>query len=61
MGHRGEVHVISGNPDEVTAQIEAFAASGVRLMQLNFLDYPRTEGLELFLADVLPRFDRGSI
>jgi alkanesulfonate monooxygenase SsuD/methylene tetrahydromethanopterin reductase-like flavin-dependent oxidoreductase (luciferase family) len=58
MGHRGEVHVVSGNPDEVAAGIEAFAAAGVRLMQLNFLDYPRTEGLELFLSDVLPRFQR---
>lgn len=61
MGHRGEVHVISGNPDEVTAQIAAFAAAGVRLMQLNFLDYPRTGGLELFLSDVLPRFDRATV
>lgn len=56
MGHRGEVHVISGDPDAVTAQIEAFAAAGVRLMQLNFLDFPRTDGLDLFLTDVLPRF-----
>jgi alkanesulfonate monooxygenase SsuD/methylene tetrahydromethanopterin reductase-like flavin-dependent oxidoreductase (luciferase family) len=58
MGHRGEVHVISGDPDEVAAGIEAFAAVGVRLMQLNFLDFPRTDGLELFLSDVLPRFSR---
>lgn len=56
MGHRGAVHVISGDPEAVTAQIEAFAAAGVRLMQLNFLDYPRTEGIELFLSEVLPRF-----
>jgi alkanesulfonate monooxygenase SsuD/methylene tetrahydromethanopterin reductase-like flavin-dependent oxidoreductase (luciferase family) len=58
MGHRGEVHVVSGDPDEVTAGIASFATAGVRLMQLNFLDYPRTEGLELFLSDVLPRFER---
>jgi len=58
MGHRGEVHVISGDPDAMTAQIEAFAAVGVRHMQLNFLDFPRTEGIELFLTDVLPRFSR---
>jgi alkanesulfonate monooxygenase SsuD/methylene tetrahydromethanopterin reductase-like flavin-dependent oxidoreductase (luciferase family) len=58
MGHRGEVHVMSGTPDEVTAQIEAFAAAGVRHMQLNFLDFPRTDSLGLFLSDVLPRFDR---
>lgn len=58
MGHRGEVHVVSGNPNEVTEQIAQFAAVGVRHMQLNFLDFPRTDGIELFLADVLPRFDR---
>jgi alkanesulfonate monooxygenase SsuD/methylene tetrahydromethanopterin reductase-like flavin-dependent oxidoreductase (luciferase family) len=58
MGHRGEVHVVSGNPEEVTAQLAQFAAAGVRHMQLNFLDFPRTDGIELFLADVLPRFTR---
>jgi alkanesulfonate monooxygenase SsuD/methylene tetrahydromethanopterin reductase-like flavin-dependent oxidoreductase (luciferase family) len=58
MAHRGDVHVISGTPDEVVAQIEAFSAVGVRHMQLNFLDFPRTDSLELFLSDVLPRFDR---
>jgi alkanesulfonate monooxygenase SsuD/methylene tetrahydromethanopterin reductase-like flavin-dependent oxidoreductase (luciferase family) len=58
MGHRGEVHVISGNPDEVTEQIAQFAGVGVRHMQLNFLDFPRTDGIELFLTDVLPRFTR---
>ncbi len=58
MGDRGAVHVISGDPDEVVAGIAEFAAVGVRHMQLNFLDFPRTDGLELFLAEVLPRFDR---
>jgi alkanesulfonate monooxygenase SsuD/methylene tetrahydromethanopterin reductase-like flavin-dependent oxidoreductase (luciferase family) len=57
MGHRGEVHVVSGTPDEVTDQIAAFAAAGVRLMQLNFLDYPSTESLDLFVSEVLPRFE----
>jgi len=58
MGHRGEVHVISGDPEEVAAQIEAFVLVGVRHMQLNFLDFPRTDSLDLFLAEVLPRFTR---
>src|SRR5262245_4598167 len=56
MGHRGEVHVISGDPDQVAQQITAFADVGVRHMQLNFLDFPRTDSLDLFLSDVLPRF-----
>ncbi len=58
MGHRGEVHVISGAPAEVVAQIAAFASAGVRHLQLNFLDFPRTESLDLFVDDVLPHFDR---
>lgn len=58
MAHRREVHVISGNPDEVAEQIAAFVAVGVRHMQLNFLDFPRTDSLDLFLSDVFPRFSR---
>src|SRR4051794_39696434 len=55
---RPDMYVISGNPDEVTEQIEACARIGVRHMQVNFLDFPRTDGLDLFLSDVLPRFER---
>jgi alkanesulfonate monooxygenase SsuD/methylene tetrahydromethanopterin reductase-like flavin-dependent oxidoreductase (luciferase family) len=58
MGHRGEVHVMSGSPDEVAAQIAEFVAAGVQHMQLNFLDFPRTDSLDLFESDVLPRFSR---
>ncbi len=51
-----EMFVLHGNPDEVSAQIEQFAALGVRQMQLNFLDFPRTDGIDLFFSEVLPRF-----
>lgn len=51
-----EMFVLHGSPDEVTKQIEAFRALGVGHMQLNFLDFPRTEGAELFFNEVLPRF-----
>ena len=58
---RPDMFVMSGNPDEITAQIEAFAAAGVRHMQLNFLGFPQIdEGLCLFLSDVLPRFERAN-
>jgi Luciferase-like monooxygenase len=40
------------------AQLAAFAAAGVRHMQLNFLDFPRSESLDLFLGEVPPLFDR---
>ena len=58
MGHRGEVHVVSGSPEEVVPQLAAYADAGVRHMQLNFLDFPDTETLDLFVAEVLPHFDR---
>ncbi len=51
-----EMFVLHGTPDEVSAQIEQFIALGVRQIQLNFLDFPRTEGLELFFSEVFPRF-----
>jgi alkanesulfonate monooxygenase SsuD/methylene tetrahydromethanopterin reductase-like flavin-dependent oxidoreductase (luciferase family) len=53
---RPDMYVIGGTPDEVVARLERFAALGVAQVQLNFLDYPATDGLELFLAKVLPRF-----
>jgi hypothetical protein len=56
MAHRGPVHVVSGTPDEVTTQLTAFADVGVQHMQLNFLDFPRTDSLDLFLSEVFPRF-----
>ena len=31
---------------------------GVRHMQLNFLDFPRTDSLDLFMSEVFPRFTR---
>ena len=58
MGHRGEVHVVSGTPEEVVPQLAAFADAGVQHMQLNPLDFPRSETLELFVNEVLPHFDR---
>lgn len=56
LSHRGDLYLVNGGPDEVTQQLEEFAALGVRHVQLTFMDFPRTEGLELFLSEVLPRF-----
>jgi len=61
MGHRGEVYVVAGTPDEVAAQLQAFATAGVRHMQLNFLDFPRLDSLELFVREVLPRFEPAGV
>ncbi len=54
--YRPNMYTLHGTPDEVTAQMEQFAAIGVQLMQLNFLDYPRTTGMDLFFSEVFPRF-----
>jgi alkanesulfonate monooxygenase SsuD/methylene tetrahydromethanopterin reductase-like flavin-dependent oxidoreductase (luciferase family) len=58
FSHRTDLSALSGTPDEVTRQLEAFAALGVQHVQLSFLDFPDASGLELFLGDVLPRFSR---
>jgi alkanesulfonate monooxygenase SsuD/methylene tetrahydromethanopterin reductase-like flavin-dependent oxidoreductase (luciferase family) len=60
LSHRGELYLVQGNPDAVTRQLEAFAALGVRHVQLSFTDFPRTEGIDLFLSEVLPRFGRAT-
>ncbi len=62
VASRPNMMVLSGTPDEVTAQLEQFAALGVALVQINFLDFPRsTESLDLFVREVLPRFTRKGI
>jgi alkanesulfonate monooxygenase SsuD/methylene tetrahydromethanopterin reductase-like flavin-dependent oxidoreductase (luciferase family) len=58
FSHRSDLSAVSGTADDVTRQLEAFAALGVRHVQLSFLDFPDPTGLELFLGDVLPRFGR---
>ena len=55
---RPDMYVISGNPDEVTEQIEEFAAIGVRHMQTQLPRLPPHRRPRLFLSNVLPRFTR---
>ncbi|HWE60463.1 MAG TPA: LLM class flavin-dependent oxidoreductase [Chloroflexota bacterium] len=58
FSHRGELYLVNGDPDQVTQQLEQFAALGVQHVQLSFSDFPSMEGLDLFLSEVLPRFTR---
>jgi alkanesulfonate monooxygenase SsuD/methylene tetrahydromethanopterin reductase-like flavin-dependent oxidoreductase (luciferase family) len=51
----GHAHIVAGDPDEVTRELEAFRGTGVDHFQMRFLDYPRTDGLERFLSKVMPR------
>ena len=52
----GAMSTLAGNADDVTRQIEEFITLGCRQMQFRFRDFPSTEGLELFIEKVLPRF-----
>lgn len=48
---------IIGTPAEVAEQIEAVRDLGFNKLQLMFLDFPDTRGIELFGDEVLPQFD----
>jgi alkanesulfonate monooxygenase SsuD/methylene tetrahydromethanopterin reductase-like flavin-dependent oxidoreductase (luciferase family) len=45
-----------GTPDELTKQLQAYADLGFTHLVLRFADYPKSEGVELFIKEVLPRF-----
>ena len=46
-----------GTPDEIAAQIRSYADLGFTQFIWRFADYPRTDGVELFIKEVLPRFE----
>ncbi|MBX3069437.1 MAG: LLM class flavin-dependent oxidoreductase [Thermomicrobiales bacterium] len=48
QGSRPEIHVVAGTPDEVRDQIAEYRDAGVTYMQINFMDFPSGETLELF-------------
>lgn len=50
-----KVHIVAGNPDEVTRELEAFREAGVQHFQFRFMDYPSLVGMERFVTKVLPR------
>ncbi len=47
---------IIGTPDEVAARIQRYAGLGIEHFILRFVDFPKTEGIRLFIDEVLPRF-----
>jgi len=49
------LHIVAGNPDEVTRELAAFRDAGVEHFQIRFMDYPERAGLERFVTRVLPR------
>ena len=54
--YAGRPEDVAPEPEDVAYLLERLAEVGVRHTILNFLDFPGTESLELFLSDVLPRF-----
>ena len=45
-----------GTPDEVTALLQSYVNLGVKHFMLRFVDFPRLDGVRLFVDEVLPRF-----
>ncbi|WP_207589939.1 LLM class flavin-dependent oxidoreductase [Halomontanus rarus] len=49
--------MLIGTPAEVATQIEEIRDLGFGKLQLMFLDFPETRGMELFADEVMPQFD----
>ena len=48
QGPRPGVHMIAGTPDEVRDRIAEYRDAGATYMQINFMDFPDGEAVELF-------------
>lgn len=49
------LHIVAGNPDEVTRELESYREAGADHFMIRFMDYPQTAGLERFVNKVMPR------
>ncbi len=45
-----------GTPAQVAEQIRQWAALGVSHLQIRFADFPKTDGIRLFMDEVMPQF-----
>jgi alkanesulfonate monooxygenase SsuD/methylene tetrahydromethanopterin reductase-like flavin-dependent oxidoreductase (luciferase family) len=53
----GEEHThLVGTPERVIEQIQGFADLGVGEVAVEFVDFPETDGAELFADEVIPEF-----
>lgn len=52
----GENHLV-GTPDDVIADIERYVDLGIEEVVVEFVDFPRTDGAEIFAEQVMPAFD----
>ena len=46
---------IIGTPDQVADQLRAFVELGVEYLIVRLVDFPATQGIELFVQEVIPR------
>jgi alkanesulfonate monooxygenase SsuD/methylene tetrahydromethanopterin reductase-like flavin-dependent oxidoreductase (luciferase family) len=51
---------IVGTPEQVAAQLQRYVDLGVSYFVVRLLDFPRTEGTELFVQEVMPRLARSA-
>jgi len=49
-------YFVIGEPEEVAAAIERRIETGVTKFTFRFVDFPDTEGMELFADEVMPEF-----
>lgn len=52
----GRNGAITGTPQEVTAQLQAFVNLGISHFILRFADFPGADGARLFMQEVMPTF-----
>jgi alkanesulfonate monooxygenase SsuD/methylene tetrahydromethanopterin reductase-like flavin-dependent oxidoreductase (luciferase family) len=55
----GRAGALIGSPEQVTAQLQAFIAAGVRDFILRFADFPRLDGVQRFAREIAPRLRVG--
>jgi alkanesulfonate monooxygenase SsuD/methylene tetrahydromethanopterin reductase-like flavin-dependent oxidoreductase (luciferase family) len=53
-----ELDLLAGTPDESAGKIQAFVDLGVQHFILRFPDFPATACAELFIKEVMPRFQQ---
>jgi alkanesulfonate monooxygenase SsuD/methylene tetrahydromethanopterin reductase-like flavin-dependent oxidoreductase (luciferase family) len=56
---RPEIYRHAGTPEEVAAELNRFIALGVKHLMLKFADFPRLDGYDLFMDEVVPRLHLG--
>jgi len=49
---------ITGDPERVAEQLQAFLDIGVTYLIVRLVDFPQTDGLELFVNEVIPRLKK---